>query len=61
MPISVLRNDVEKDLLLSGIQHLLFQLFQEIKTKNRLRHAGPVQFHIESVTLTNVLKAKFNW
>ena len=35
MPISVLRYDVDKDLLPSGIQHLPFQLFQEIRIKDK--------------------------
>ena len=35
MTISVLRYDVDKDLLPSGIQHLPFQLFQEIRIKDK--------------------------
>ena len=35
MPISVLRYDVDKDLLPSGIPHLPFQLFQEIRIKDK--------------------------
>ena len=36
MPISVLCYDVDKDLLLrSGIQHLPFQIVQEIKVEDK--------------------------
>ena len=34
-PISVLSYDVDKDLLRAGIQHLPFQLFQEIKVEDK--------------------------
>ena len=35
VPISVFCNDLDNDLLCSGIQHLPFQLFQEIKVEGK--------------------------
>ena len=34
-PLSVLHYDVDKDLLRSGIQHLPFQLLQELKVEDK--------------------------